>query len=89
VQVRTPRQTIGLLDEFTVQVLSLPGAAAASPVIRWLLAQDRSGRDRRPEQKITFHGQDEPVGIDEHIRAIDRHYERATAERARGQTPNQ
>jgi hypothetical protein len=76
VQVRTPRQAIGLLNEFSVQVLSLHGAADASPIIRWLVAEDTSGRDRWPEQKIAFHGQDEPVAIDEYIRAIDHHYER-------------
>ena len=89
VQVRTPRQAIGLLNEFSVQVLSLHGAADASPVIRWLAEQERSGRDCWPEQRIAFHGQDEPVAIDEHIRAIDHHYERATTKGARGQTLNQ
>jgi hypothetical protein len=84
VQVRTARQAIALLGEFSVQVLSLPGAAAASPVIRWLVERDRSGRDCWPEQKIVFHGQDGPVAIDEQIRAIDRHYERATADSTPG-----
>jgi hypothetical protein len=77
VQVRTPRQAIGLLNEFSVQVLSLHGATDAPPIIRWLVAEETSDRDRWPEQKIAFHGQDEPVAIHEHIRAIDDHYERA------------
>ena len=72
-QVRTAGEAIALLDEFPVEVMSLHGPPEASPVVHWLIEQDGEGRDRWPAERISFHGTDAAVEIDELIRAINRH----------------
>lgn len=72
-QVRTAGEAIALLDEFRVEAMSLHGPPEASPVVHWLIEQDGEGRDRWPAERISFHGKDAAVEIDELIRAINRH----------------
>ena len=72
VQVRTPAESIKLLDEFSVCALSLKAASAASAVIDWLIVQDAAGRDRWPTEQIVFHGEDADIAIDQLARVIER-----------------
>ena len=74
IQVRTAGETIALLDEFAVQVLSFDAVADASAVVRWLHEQDANGRDRWPCEKIRFHGEHDPHAIDQLIAAIEHHH---------------
>ena len=67
--MRTAGEAIALLDEFRVQAMSLHGPLEASRVVHWLIEQDREGRDRWPAERISFHGKDAAVEIDELIRA--------------------
>jgi HD domain-containing protein len=73
VQVRTPAESIQLLDKLSVRALSLKGASEASAVIDWLIEQDAEGRDRWPTEQIVFHGDNAVMAIDELARAIECH----------------
>ncbi len=73
VQVRTAGETIALLDEFPVQILSFHALADASVVVHWLHEQEADGRDRWPREQICFHGEQDPRAIDQLISAIEHH----------------
>ena len=73
IQVRTAGETVALLDEFAVQILSFHAPAEASAVLHWLHEQDADGRDRWPREQIEFHGEHDPRAIDQLIAAIERH----------------
>lgn len=64
-QVRTAAEAVELLDEFSVDQLSLSGPAEASSVVHWLLEQDE---DRWPAERIAFHGEEAGTSIDQFIR---------------------
>jgi hypothetical protein len=53
-----------------VQSLSFYDPAEATKVVRWLSEQGADGRDRWPQRRIGFHG-DDPRGIDELIGTIE------------------
>jgi hypothetical protein len=73
IQVRTAGETIALLDEFPVQILSFHAPAQASAVVHWLHEQDADDRDRWPREQIGFHGEHDPHAIDQLIAAIEHH----------------
>jgi hypothetical protein len=70
IQVRTARETVALLDESAVQKVSFDAPEQASAVANRLLAEEASGRDCRPRDGITFHGEHDPRAIDELIATI-------------------
>jgi (p)ppGpp synthase/HD superfamily hydrolase len=67
---KTARETVALLDESAVQKVSFDAPEQASAVANRLLAEEASGRDCRPRDGITFHGEHDPRAIDELIATI-------------------
>ena len=69
IHVRTAGETIALLDELAVQIVSFRTPAQAAAVLHWLRDQDADGRDRWPLVQIEFHGEHDPHAIDQPIAA--------------------
>jgi hypothetical protein len=72
IQARTAAEAIQLLDEFTVDELSLLAGTEAEAVIDWLIEQEAAERDRWPAERLVFHGEDSDLAIERFAEAVER-----------------